>query len=293
MCLLVASWGLDYVVAKYALALLDPMTLVFFKHLVGCVFILAIWLKSERGPLLRLKDLWLFAVSAVSGCVLYFFCEYSAMDYMPVSLISIVISFVPVVSIAVERAVFKRRTSMKAVAGVFACIFGIALIIGVDWGILLQGRLMGYLFAFGGVLCWNVYNFVTASLHERYTTATLTLNQLICTCVMLLPYALFHSPPLSAVTPALAGQVVYLGLISCGAGLLVQVKGLHMLGPTVIALFANFLPVAATFFGWLFLGEVIAPVQFAGGAIVIAAGCFVIKEKDKAIGGATIHSQPY
>ncbi|MCL1897051.1 MAG: DMT family transporter [Clostridiales bacterium] len=283
MCILVVSWGLDYVVAKKALAGLDPLTLVFFKHLAGLAVILAIRFKKERGPLFRLKDIWMFAACAVFGGIMYFYCEYTAMDYMPVSLISIVLSFVPVVSIMIEAAVYKRRTSMKAIAGVFVCIFGITLIIGVDWEILLQGRLIGYLLAFGSVFCWNIYNFVTAALHERYTTIALTFNQLVCVCVILLPYALYHAPPLSGFTPVMVGQIAYLGLMSCGAGLLIQVRGLLILGPTVSALFANFLPVAATFLGWLFLGEVIAPVQFVGGAIVIAAGCFVIKEKDKAL----------
>ena len=285
MCILVATWGLDYVVAKNALVALDPLTLVFFKHVAGFFVVLAIRLKNEKGPLFRIKDIWLFVACALFGGILYFFCEYSAMEYMPVSLISIVVSFVPVVSIAIETAVYKRRTGLKAVIGVAVCIFGITLVIGVDWDILLQGRLIGYLFAFACVFCWNIYNFVTAALHERYRTITLTLNQLICIGVILLPYALFHAPPLSAFTPALAGEIVYLGVISCGVGLLIQVKGLHVLGPTICALFANFLPVAATLFGWLFLGEVIAPVQFAGGAIVIAAGWFVINEKGKALAG--------
>jgi len=62
---------------------------------------------------------------------------------------------------------------------------------------------------------------------------------------------------------------------------MIQIKSLHVIGPTSSALFVNFLPVTSTFFGWFFLGEIIAPIQFVGGAIVIVAGYFVIKEKGK------------
>jgi len=283
MCMLVCIWGLDYVVAKDAMAELDTLTLIFFKYSLAALFVCAIRLKTEKGPLFRRKDIWLYIICAIFGDILYFYCEYTAMDFMPISLISIVVTFVPVLSIAIDAIVYKRRTSLKIIIGVFICIFGVALIIGVDWGILLQGRLIGYLLAFACVFCWNVYNFVTAALHERYTTLTLTLNQLICTSIILAPYVLANFARLPEATPVIVGEVVYLGLISAGIGFTVQVRGLLVLGPTTSALFANFMPVTATFFSWLLLGEFITPIQVAGGIIVVATGYYVIKEKGKTI----------
>ena len=281
MCAVMFVWGLDYVVAKNALYKLDPLTLVFFKYLIALFFVLAIRLKTEKGPLFKKRDIGLFIVCAIFGDILYFFSEYSAMDYMPISLISIIVCFVPVLSIAIERILYKRRTNAKVVALALVCIVGVALVIGIDWDILLQGRLTGYLLAFACVGCWNVYNFMTAALHQRYRTVTLTLNQIICTCILLSPYILFNIDKLPEFTPGLIGEILYLGLISAGVGFIIQVRSLLVLGPTVAALFSNFLPLTATFFGWLFLGEVIAPVQLIGGAIVVAAGFFVIREKGR------------
>jgi len=281
MCVLVAVWGLDYIAAKFALVTLDPLNLLFYKAVAAFLFVLVIKLKFDKGPLFRRKDIWLFAVSVLFGDVLYFFSEYTAMSYMPVSLVSIVLGFVPIVSIMIERILYKRRTSPKIIVGIFICIVGMSLIIGVDWSILFQGRIFGYLLALSCVFCWNIFNFMTASLHERYTTIKLTLNQLICVCIMLFPYALFNSPPVSEFTLDLLWEILYLGIFSNGLGFLILVRALHILGPTTTVLFSNFLPVAATFFGWLFLNEIIAPIQFAGGAIVILAGYFVIKERDR------------
>jgi len=281
MCAIMFVWGFDYVVVKNALYVLDPLTLVFFKYLLALFLVLAIRLKAEKGPLFKKKDVGLFIVCAIFGDILYHFSEYTAMSYMQVSLITIILCFVPVMSIAIERVMYKRRTSAKVVIGAFVCIFGVALIIGIDWDILLRGRLIGYLLAFACVALWNTYNFITAALHERYTTITLTLNQLICTCLLLCPYVLFNIEKLPEFTPVLIGRLLYLGLASAGAGFLIQVRSLLVLGPTVSALFSNFLPVTTTFFGWLFLGEIIAPIQFVGGAIVVAAGFYVIREKGK------------
>ena len=141
--------------------------------------------------------------------------------------------------------------------------------------------LYGYLLAFGAVFSWNAYNFLTASLHDRYSSITLTCTQLICTSLLTLPYAIHTMPPLEAFTPDMIGGIIYLGLINAGLGFLITVRSLHVIGPTSTALFSNFLPITSTFFGWILLHESISGVQLAGGAVVVAAACVVIKEKGK------------
>ena len=122
-------------------------------------------------------------------------------------------------------------------AGVLLSIVGIALVIGVDYKILFQGRLIGYLLAFGAVITWNLYNFLTASLHDRYESATLTLNQMICTFLLVWPYAFTHLPERGTITPSVVGGILYLGIFSTGIGFIIFVRSLHILGPTVTAIF--------------------------------------------------------
>ena len=57
MCLLVCFWGLDYVFAKEALDILQPMSLLFLKYSVGFMVLLAIKLKADRKAIVRLKDI--------------------------------------------------------------------------------------------------------------------------------------------------------------------------------------------------------------------------------------------
>ena len=95
------------------------------------------------------------------------------------------------------------------------------------------------------------------------------------------PYAFTHMPDPETLTWGVIGGILYLGMLGTGVGFIIQVRSLHILGPTVSAIFSNFLPVTTTFFGWLFLKEIILPVQMLGGAIVIAAGYIVIKEKGR------------
>lgn len=281
MSCLVTTWGFDYVVAKHALELLQPLTLLSLKYAIGLIPIFIIKMKIDRKGMVRKKDIPLFILCSITGEILYFTCEYTAMDYIPVSLITIILAFVPAFAIIIEKVIFKRRITKAMTIGVIVCVLGVVLIIGVDIEQILQGRWIGYLLAFGAVLCWNAYNFLTASLHENYTSITLTCTQLICTSLLVLPYAIHTMPPAEAFTPPIIAGLIYLGVINAGIGFLITVRSLHVIGPTASAMFSNFLPVTSTFFGWLFLNEMITGMQIVGGVIVIASACVVIREKGK------------
>ncbi len=281
MSCLVTTWGFDYVVAKHALELLQPLTLLSLKYAIGLIPIFIIKMKTDRTAWVRKKDIPMFILCSICGEILYFTCEYTAMDYIPVSLITIILAFVPAFAIIIEKVVFRRTVTKAMTVGVIVCVLGVALIIGVDIEQLLQGRWIGYLLAFGAVLCWNAYNFLTASIHERYTSITLTFTQLVCTSLLILPYAVHNLPPASEFTPPIIAGLIYLGVFNAGLGFLINVRALHVIGPTASAMFSNFLPVTTTFFGWVFLNEAIGGMQIVGGIIVIASACVVIREKGR------------
>ncbi len=281
MFVLVLMWGLDYSVAKNALEVFRPLNLMFFKYLGGLVVITIIKVIAERKFTIRKKDIVFFVLCSLTGQILYYFCEYTAMEYIPVALITIILSFVPIVSILIERVFFKRKLSVRIVSGLLVCVAGVGLVIGADFASLFQGRMIGYLLAFGAVISWNMYNFITARISRTYTELTMAFNQIFCTVLISLPYAVSVMPPAEAFTPQIILSLAYLGVGSAGTGYLIYVRGVKYLGPTISSLFSNFLPVTSTFFGWLILGQSIGRMQIAGGAIVILSACYVIIEKNR------------
>ena len=281
MVLLVTGWGLEYVVAKQALEVLPPLSLLFFKYLVGFLVVWGIKLKQGGKIIFNSKDIPIFILCSITGEIFYFYCEYSAMSYMPISLITIILSFVPGVSLIIERIVYKKRASKPMLIGLLFCILGVAFVIGVDFKILFKGRIIGYLLVFAAIFSWNTYNFITASLRGKYSDITLTFNQLVCTILLTCPYVLHHGVPKGVFTPEVIGGIIYLGVFTAGLGFIIQVRSLYILGPTTTSLFSNFMPIAATFFGWVFLKESISLLQIIGGIVVISAGYVVVKEKGK------------
>lgn len=281
MAFTVISWGFEYALAKDAMIAIEPITLVCFKYSVALVVIALIKFKLEGKSVMRRADIVLFILCAATGEVLYFYMEYEAMNFMPVSLITILLTFVPVVSIFVEWAAFKIRPSVPLMVGVLVSLCGLVMIVGVDVGTIMEGRLTGYLLCFGAVISWNIYNFITSHLGGRYQPFTLTFNQLTCTVLLSWPLALANMPDPAEITWIIVGEVLYLGVVSGGVCFVIYVSALYSLGPTTVSVYANFMPITATFFGWILLHELITGTQMIGGAIVIAAGYFVIREKGR------------
>ena len=283
MTIMVLVWGFGFTILKSVLEVLDPLNILFYRYLAGFFMIfIAKKIMSPDSGFIRKKDIPLYVVCALVGDVLYFYCEYTAIDYLPISILSIMLAFTPAVSVVIERIVFKKAITGKTIVWILVSVSGIALIIGVDFEVLLEGRLTGYILAFICIITWNMYNFMTAALHERYDTLTLAVNQMLCVLLILLPYAVYTHPGMEVVTHTLVAQVLFLGMVISGVNLIISVRSLHVLGPTTTSLFSNFLPVTTTFFGWLILNETISPIQILGGVIVIVAGYIVIKEKGKA-----------
>lgn len=115
MFLVVTFWGLDYSVAKNALELFKPLNLMFFKYTGGLVMITAIKLAVDRKFTIRKKDIPFFILCSLTGQVLYYFCEYTAMDYIPVS--AMFNNFLPVTSTFFGWLLLGQNISPLQIAG--------------------------------------------------------------------------------------------------------------------------------------------------------------------------------
>ena len=280
MIFLVFIWGFDYVVAKFGMYDLTPTCLLFSRISIGAITLGIVKVIRRDKRFFAKKDIPLVIACALFGEILYFECEFNAMSYLPVSLLTILLAFVPALSVLIERVIFKRKANRKIVIGILGCILGIVFVIGADFSILLEGRLFGYLLAFGAVICWNIFNFITEVL-KKYDSINLAFMQLTCAGLILMPPALHSMPALSTWPTSLWAIVLYMGIVNAALGFVICVFAIKNIGPTPAAVYSDFMPVSTAIFGMIFLHETITPLQIVGGIIVVAAGYIVIREKGK------------
>ncbi len=281
MCLVVCIWGGEYTVAKSLMDTYSSYNVLLFKYVAGLVGLGIARFTLGRGHKTEKKDYIPFLVVTFFGVVMYFVCDYAALDYLPISTITIVLAFVPVVSILAERIIFKKKMTAKIVIGVIGSVVGVAIVIGTDFRSIFHGSLIGYALAFGAVFSWVIYNFLMEPLSKKYSHYTIGFNQVFCALILILPFQISSPPDLTLFRPEMLVGVLYLGFGSALVGYMAMPIALRNLGPTPFGIFSNFLPITSAAFAWIFLGQSMTILQMIGCAIVIFFSCLVIVEVGK------------
>lgn len=281
MIFLVTAWGAELAVAKGALEIVNPIVILTVKYILGAMVMAAVLLKTRGFRLLKKRDFGICVICALLGHILYYFFEYSALETVPVANITILMGFLPVGSVIIERLMFKRRSSKALIVGMLVCVCGIALTVGNDIMSLGGGKLAGYIMCVGAVGAWLAYLFVTEAVSEEYDSTLIAFYQTVTAAILTMPYTLTHLPDISLVGTEALPELLYLGLVSEGLCFMIEVKGIQKLGPTISGVYSNFLPVTTAIFGVIMLGQDLGLLQCIGGIIVIISGCAVIKEKSR------------
>jgi len=262
----------EFIVAKTILSVVPTFTVIWMKYAIAFVALLCVKAaRRERWPF-TVRDIPYFILCALTGEIIYYYGSFSAMDYLPVALLTVVLALCPVLSIILERLIYKKRIMLPAVIGICVSLFGITLVAGVDIAMFSGGRLWGYLLAFIPVVSTNIYNFIVLKMVARYSIFDISIYVIATTAIITFPMAIGNLPEPQSINAYFIGAVMFLGLVVGALGFFIYVNSLSVLGPTTTLMFSNFVPVVAVVFGWMILNESILPLQLLGGAITLI-GC--------------------
>lgn len=280
MLIVVLIWGLEFIAAKIALDALAPITLAFFRYCVA--FVVMSTIKHTKEPTVKLQkeDIPKVMIASVLGTTLYYTFEYNSLSYISVSTLSIILAAVPIVSMLTDAIAYKNPITGKTTLGTILSLAGVFFIVSTDVEDLMSGTFWGYLLAFMAVLSWNIYNFFTKDMYERYSNFSIPYYQIIFALISMAPFALLNLPDKGTVTPKIIISVLFLGIISSSFAYILYIYCLNKIGVTPTTLFSNFLPVVTIVLSWLILKETITLAQIIGGLLVITAAIIVIYRKN-------------
>ena len=175
----------------------------------------------------------------------------------------------PIFVTAVAWFVFRETPRKLFLAGLAAAIAGTLLLIGANFGqsgSASLGDALGVITA----MFYAAYQMTVTRLRAHVPTASLMAWSSAIMAALLLPIAWISGEQLLPHTNA-----GWLKLI--GIALFAQVIGQSLIAWAMAHLTANFSsvglllqPVMATLFAWILLGEIVGPLQFAGGVLVLA-----------------------
>jgi drug/metabolite transporter (DMT)-like permease len=262
------TWGLTFLSIKVSVAELTPMTLASLRFILASMILPLIALATKTSLKISFKDFPLIAVSGLIGITMYFFFENNGVMRLSASESSIIVGTIPVLTLIVEMLAYKARPKAAVVAGILMSFAGVGLIVARSEAA--KSSPAGYLFMVGAALSWVLYTFITRKLGGKYPFLTVTFWQIFAGTLGCIPLGIAEGWVKGPISFPVVANVVFLGVLASAFGYWLYVIVLDKLGASRSSVFINLIPVVSIVAAFVLLGERLAPLQLAGGAVTIA-----------------------
>ena len=263
------SWGFSDIFTKLALlAGADVLTLGASRGVLGTLFVLA-WLRAappRRGHARR-ERLIALGIGLLFAANLYLLFAAIRVVAVPIAILSYFVY--PLLTGIVGAAVGLERLPPASAAAAVVALLGLALMLGADTAPLAW---LGVWLAIGAAVCRVATLLIArAALSGADSRLTTWYSMLSSTAAMLMGSVALGAP---AFPHGAVGWVGLLGVSVCStASILALFASTVRIGAFRTALILNLEPVVTTVLSIVVLGEGLTPVQFSGGAIMLAALC--------------------
>jgi drug/metabolite transporter (DMT)-like permease len=261
---------------KIALESLPPFTLIFGRFGLAAIFF-ALLMGRTGFPRFTRRDHVKVFLTALFEPGLYFIFETKGLQYTSAAKTALIIATIPLAVTILSRILLGERTTWASIGGIFLSLVGIAILITGDpsfaWD--LSGPLYGDLLVVGAVLSAAFYMIIARNLGQRHTALEITTLQIFWGAAMFAPGFLWELPAIQwgAVSTGSFAALIYLTLFATIAAFICYNYALTQVIASRAAIFINCIPVVTAIGSWIILGELLTPVQMAGGALVIFAVC--------------------
>lgn len=254
-------WGAAFPLAKLALADATPMAFTAARFLVAAVLLLPLLPSITReewrwGGLLGV----LLTIGFATQTIGLNFTTASRSGFLT----ALYIPFTPLIVLLI----FRTLPDLAAALGLLLAMAGMVLLTGVAeiGGAFNRGDLLTVACA----VAFAAHMVVTSSAARRGRPERLMAAQIVVSAILTtLATPLMETPRLSP-TPLLLGIIAYEAVLASLVAIRLQLAAQRVLTPTYTALVYTLEPVIATGMSFLLTGDRLLPLQWAGGALIIA-----------------------
>ena len=232
-----------------------------------------IWLLIRNPQLLRIspRDIFYFLLLGTFGMAAINFTYLFAISKIHVAA-AILLQYLAPVFIALYSVIFLReKLSRTTIAALVGALVGCYLVVGAYNLNILALNSAGILGGIGAALSfawWSVHGEYGM---RRYNPWTVMFYAMFFAAI---EWNLIH-PPLEAFTrsytPIVWGWILYIGIIGTILPFGFYYEGINLIRSTRASITATLEPITAGLIAYIFLNEIMEPLQLLGGALVIAA----------------------
>ena len=234
---------------------------------------LLVWFLIRNISLLKIdrKDIWYFAVFGVIGMGACQFTYLFAISKINVAA-AILLQYLAPSFIALHAVVFAReKLSAVTILALAGATLGCYLVVGAYDLEILSLNLTGVISGIISAIAFAWYSIHGEYGMRRYAPWTVLFYAMFFAALI---WNILH-PPLEAFTHNYSliewGWILYIGIFGTLVPFGLYLQGINFIRSTRASITATLEPISAGVFAYIFLGEVLGPLQMIGGGLVIGS----------------------
>ena len=287
-------WGVSFVASKVVLTQITPLTYMGVRFLIASVLLAGVMLVRGRPRFSRRTHV-MIGFTAAAEPVAYFLFESYGIRLISATTASLIIATIPLAVMVMAAIFLGERIGRGGVAAVVLSVTGIVLLVvgepaagsgvvevagsrgvpgsdGVDG---IDGaRIIGILLVVGAVFSAATYITLARNLTQRHDPVNLTVVQTWWGAGVFSALWIAQTPSsrsLATLTTSGWWAIAFLAVGATVVAFLLYNWALRFERAGRAALYINAIPVVTAVTGWLVLGERLAALQWAGGALVLVS----------------------
>ncbi|MFB4391540.1 MULTISPECIES: DMT family transporter [unclassified Pseudomonas] len=263
-------WAGNTVVTKMSAGVIFPAEIGFYRWLLaGLLFTPFLLPKVWRNWSAIRPHLGKLFVLGVLGMAIYQSLAYFAAGITSATNMGIILSLMPLMSLALSIAWLGQRLTFGALAGAAVSFVGVLEVVsaGQPQALLQQGLNHGDLLMLVATFAYALYSFLLKKWQLRLPPLQLLYLQILVAILVLLP--LFVLSPKTGLTSGNVGLVLYACILASMIAPLFWMQAVQRLGPSRTTLFFNLLPVVTALVAAGVLGEELASYHLYGGLLTL------------------------
>ncbi len=267
----VVLWASSFIALKIVLQICDPNFVLLGRMAIATVCALPFYKQLSMAGY-RKGDGYLMVGLGLCEPCLYFLFESRALMLTTTGQAGMITALMPVMVALGAWVMFKERMTRQGILGFALALVGVgALTLGAEVTETAPNPALGNFYEFMAMVMATGYVLILKKLSSRYTPLFLTTVQSVSGALFF--GLLFWISPIPFPSDLSAqgwGLIAYLGIfVSLGAYFCYNYSVSRMPASKAAA-FINLIPVVTLFMGWLFLGEVLTPLQYGAAALILA-----------------------
>lgn len=285
LCLFLAAsiWGSMYVLSKYILEFVSPITLLWIRYVIAFVvlFIILRVFQYKKGNkvVVKKRDWLLIAWIGFIGYFISIFMQFLGTQLSDAHTGALITASTPVFVVLFARFILREAFTAKKIISLVLATLGVIIVIGLDRMFL--KHLLGNIVLVGAAVTWALLSVYVKVASKRFDSLTITTYAMLFALIFTTPFMFLQHENISLILynrQFLLG-ILYLGVISTAAAFFLWNKGIELMDAGIGSLFLFFQPVTGSILGWLCLGEQLNTSFFIGGILIII-GVFIASKDE-------------